>query len=295
MTTSQRGAAAVFGEVEDLLACPRCAGSLAWRPPVIRCTACEVEFRQTRDDCVDLLASEAAVGESEPGWADRQQEMEAWYRDMVGTDWSRACFANDYGPFAPLLERYAGTILDLGGGVGVTRHFLRAHSRYVVVDPSTMWLGAEWGTLADAFPCLATPPAFVRGTGEALPFRRGVFDVVLAFWTINHAADPARMFAEVSRVLKRGGVFLVVLEDMEPRWRDVVRPTIRARGAREVVRVAGRKLAAALPGGAWPLQHDHIRIREQDLRAWSAAGFDTARRAWIGDYLTYEYVARSAP
>lgn len=288
---SPRAPGSVFAELEDLLACPGCQGALELRASVIRCAACGGEYPQLRDDCVSMLSREQQDG-IDPDWAARQREMEAWYRDMVGSDWSRACLAGDYGPFAPVLARYAGTVLDLGGGAGVTRHYLGAGPRYVVVDPSVMWLGAEWAALADEFPCLAEPPAFVQGTGESLPFRRGAFDVVLAFWTLNHAADPARMLRGAARVLKPGGVFLAVLEDMKPTWQDVVRPEMRRRGPIAVARLAACRAAASLPGRDWPLQSDHVRIREDSLLAWSAADFDVRSRAWIGGYLTYELIAR---
>jgi SAM-dependent methyltransferase len=283
--------ATLFASLEDLVACPRCAGTLVLDGDELRCAACGARFPQERDDSLDLLPRDGPVGD-DGDWESRQREMEGWYREMLGSDWSRACFANDYGPFAGVLARYEGTVLDLGGGVGVTRHWLGAGVRSVVVDPSLLWLGTEWAALADAFPCLATPPAFVRGTGELLPIRTGVIDVVLAFWSINHAADPARVFRQVRRVLRPGGRFLLVLEDMEPRWRDLVRPAMRAKGVAEIARQAWPKIRARLSGRDWSLQSDHVRIGEEDLHAWSAGGFDVAWREWVGRYLTYEYVAR---
>jgi ubiquinone/menaquinone biosynthesis C-methylase UbiE len=132
----------------------------------------------------------------------------------------------------------------------------------------------------------------VRGTGEDLPFLAEAFDVVLAFWTLNHAADPQRLLSEVARVLAPGGVFLAVLEDMEPRWRDFARPAFRRRGARDLVRSMARKARAHLPGREWPVQNDHRRIRESDLQRWTALGFDSSWRAWTGGYLTYQYTRR---
>jgi SAM-dependent methyltransferase len=49
----------------------------------------------------------------------------------------------------------------------------------------------------------------VRGGGEALPFRGDSFDLVSANMVLEHVADPARLFGEVSRVLRSGGRFLV--------------------------------------------------------------------------------------
>jgi SAM-dependent methyltransferase len=280
----------LFTALQDLIGCARCASALTCDAPYIRCVACDARYPQQRADCVDLMPSDDGPGADD--WATRQEDMEKWYEDMVDTDWSRACFTHDYGPFASILASYTGTVLDLGGGAGVTRQYLAADTRYLVVDPSLMWLSAKWTTLGDAFSCLATPPAFVRGTGEALPVRSRTIDVVLAFWALNHASDPPRIFQQVARALHPGGRFLIVLEDMEPGWRDVVRPAMRRRGMAAIRALATEKLVASLPGRAWPLQDDHIRIRERDIRQWSARDFDVVRREWIGNYLTYELVAR---
>lgn len=50
---------------------------------------------------------------------------------------------------------------------------------------------------------------FVVGTMESLPFESGTFDVVMSNCAINHAADKARVYAEILRVLKPGGRFVV--------------------------------------------------------------------------------------
>ena len=290
VNTMDTGPDTLFTALQDLVACPRCGSALAFDPPDIRCIGCGARHPQRRADCVDLMPIEEVPSGDE--WAARQQEMEKWYVELVDKDWSRPCFTNDYGPFRSILETYTGTVLDLGGGAGVTRHYLRADVRYVVVDPSLMWLGGEWTLLADEFPSLATPPAFVRGTGESLPVRSRALDVVLAFWALNHASDLPRIFHQVARALRPGGRFLVVLEDMEPRWRDVVRPAMRRRGMASILALAAQKVKAALPGQEWSLQEDHIRIREHDIRRWSAGHLDIAWRAWVGNYLTYELVAR---
>src|SRR4051812_40646936 len=178
MDTTNTAPGALFTALQDLVACPRCGGALAFDPPEVRCVGCGARHPQRRADCLDLMPIEAGLSDDE--WAARQQEMEKWYAELVDAPWSRSCFTNDYGPFSAILKSYTGTVLDLGGGAGVTRHYLRPDVRYMVVDPSLMWLGAEWATLADEFSCLAGPPPFVRGTGEALPVRSRAFDVVLA-------------------------------------------------------------------------------------------------------------------
>ena len=235
--------------------------------------------------------SVSAQGQNE--WVHRQEMMERWYQDAITTEWVSRCFSNDYDPLRPLMTTYHGTILDLGGGHGIARHYLPATVRYVSLDPSVMWLDREWRTLAADYPCLIDRPPFVQAVGEALPFRRCAFDVVLALWSLNHVRDPAQVFDEVRRVLKPGGRFLIVLEDAEPRWRDLLRPPFRGERRKDTAHNIARKLRTVLPGQAWELQPDHIRIRESQLLHWAGADLAVRTRAWIGKYLTYEYVRRA--
>jgi hypothetical protein len=56
------------------------------------------------------------------------------------------------------------------------------------------------------------------------------------------------------------------------------------------VREVVTKVRSSLPSGHWPLQPDHVRILESGLRRWARGGFELRRRAWIGKYLTYDYI-----
>jgi SAM-dependent methyltransferase len=47
------------------------------------------------------------------------------------------------------------------------------------------------------------------GVGEAIPWADASFDLVFADNVAEHLADPAAVFAEVARVLKPGGRFLI--------------------------------------------------------------------------------------
>ena len=52
----------------------------------------------------------------------------------------------------------------------------------------------------------------VQGDVSALPFADGAFDLVTAFETVYFWPGPDRSFSEVFRVLRTGGVFMVVNE-----------------------------------------------------------------------------------
>jgi hypothetical protein len=40
----------------------------------------------------------------------------------------------------------------------------------------------------------------------------------------------------------------------------------------------------------WPLQEDHVRIRERDVRRWLDLRFTGVRREWLGVYLGFTAV-----
>lgn len=85
------------------------------------------------------------------------------------------------------------------------------------------------------------------------------------------------MIGECARVLKPGGTLLLVLEDMNPRWRDLF-----SMPRRIAAWTLARKLAAALRLRDWPLQSDHVRIDEDALREWLSA-FVLTGRSWADE------------
>ena len=107
-------------------------------------------------------------------------------------------------------------VLDLGCGVSPYRALCPTAAQWVRVD-----LAAE-----------VRPDLVARG--ERLPFRDGMFDVVLSTQILGLVEDPWAVGHEVARVLRRGGVALVSAPAawpydsaaVEHRW-----------GAREIARV----------------------------------------------------------
>ncbi|MGH7320494.1 MAG: methyltransferase domain-containing protein [Candidatus Rokuibacteriota bacterium] len=272
--------------LRPLLACPVCKGGLEFLPGLIRCVACELGFPQSRDDCIDLFPDHLWAPEASR-WEARQRETERAYRELIG-DPAHAvrAYRNDYDPLAFLLAGYGGRVVDIGGGNGIVRHYLPPEAEYIVVDPSLDWLEPAWASISEAFPRLVEELSFVRGVGEYLPFRDETFDHALSIWSLNHVGQPEPTMREAWRVLRPRGTFLLVLDDVPPRWRDLVDGGFPMRDGREAARVIGRRLWAVI--GGWPLQPDHLRISEADLRRWASPGFETIQRRWIGAYLTLE-------
>ena len=207
-------------------------------------------------DTPDADMRVAATGEA-ASWAVRQAWMESEYDQLLNDgDHAARAFENDYRGISPFLNTCRGRILDIGGGVGVTRHWLPCDASHVLVEPSRMWDDPRWLAHAERFPCLRERPVHVRAYAEALPFETGAFDVALFLWSLNHVCDPAASISEARRILKPRGRMLVVLEDMDP---------------------------------ALPLQPDHLRVDEGDL---TRDGFlRQVARSWISGYLTLELQA----
>jgi len=111
----------------------------------------------------------------------------------------------------------AWSVGDLGCGTGQISESLAPFVRRVVaVDSSPAMLGTARGRLA------ATANVEVRaGELESLPVDDGELDAALLFLVLHYVAEPATALAEARRVLRPGGVLLVV--DMAPHDREEYR------------------------------------------------------------------------
>ena len=120
-----------------------------------------------------------------------------------------------------------GRVLELGVGSGLNLAFYDSAraERVTGVDPSP-------GLLAQCAPRAReakVPVGLVLGHAERLDFAQGAFDTVLATYTLCSVLDPARVLAEVRRVLAPGGELLFVEHGISPdagvrRWQRRLTP-----------------------------------------------------------------------
>ncbi len=197
-----------------------------------------------------------------------QSLMEDWYGDL-SRDHDRAagCFDWDYSDLGELLAPVRGTVVDIGGGLGLARDSISGFDGYLIVEPSLSWLDDRWGALEDRFPCLRRPVDLVRGIGELLPLRRSSFDACLALWSLNHAAEPKRVLEEAYRVLRPDGYLIAILEDITPTDADIDEHP---------------ELGRLCEGDVQP---DHLHISESDFAEHSAGLFEQVERRWMRHYL----------
>ncbi|HEX6746891.1 MAG TPA: metalloregulator ArsR/SmtB family transcription factor [Longimicrobium sp.] len=152
--------------------------------------------------------------------AQRSTRSQEFFRTAVG-QWDRLR-EELFGRRADLLALLglldpSWTVGDLGCGTGQVSESLAPFVRRVVsVDSSAQMLEAARARLG------GVENVEVRaGELEALPVGDGELDAALLFLVLHYVAEPAAALAEARRVLRPGGVLLVV--DMAPHDREEYR------------------------------------------------------------------------
>ena len=86
----------------------------------------------------------------------------------------------------------------------------------------------------------------IQGNVAAIPFKETCFDVATAFETVYFWPDPAENFKEVCRVLKPGGIFIIVNEsngrnEKSLKWTKIIEGMTVYTGdqLRDLLKVAG--------------------------------------------------------
>jgi SAM-dependent methyltransferase len=104
---------------------------------------------------------------------------------------------------------YAGKrVLDVGCGNGyLLSRYRKAGARTVGLDLTARAVSLS----ARRFELEGLRGDFVEANAEDLPFSEGVFDLVLSMGVLHHTPRTGRAVAEIHRVLKPGGVFLIML------------------------------------------------------------------------------------
>jgi ubiquinone/menaquinone biosynthesis C-methylase UbiE len=106
--------------------------------------------------------------------------------------------------------------LDLACGPGTFTRALAARMRFVVgLDLTPALLARAVKSVGDASAAAKTVSAFACGDGTRMPFAAGTFDLAICGYSIHHMLHPARVIAELARVVRAGG--RVAIADMVSR------------------------------------------------------------------------------
>lgn len=136
----------------------------------------------------------------------RMHALEDWYWWFVARRNASARMIRDFAP-----EERPLRILDAGCGTGGMLDLYRtwADTSAVGIDLSPDALGFSHGRGHERL---------AGGDLTLLPFRSGSFDVVTALDVIEHVPDDARALAEISRVLRPGGILVATVPAYQFLW-----------------------------------------------------------------------------
>jgi SAM-dependent methyltransferase len=141
-----------------------------------------------------------------PAEYERMHALEDWYWWFVARRRAAARFVRDYAPPDRPLR-----ILDAGCGTGGMLDLYRSW-------PDTEAIGLDFSPSALGFSHGRGHERLVGGDLTALPFRTATFDVITALDVLEHVPDDARAAAEISRVLKPGGILVATVPAYQFLW-----------------------------------------------------------------------------
>ena len=177
----------------EWIVCPLCSAQAQKRIHregdycMVRCLRCGLIYQNPRPSQQELLhAYQTYLPETE-------EEIEAWGK-MIAPVFRRG---------ADLIERSIpqGRLLDVGSGYGFFLALMQSRG-WEVRGLEVSSTGADYGRTRWGLSILSQP------WEEAL-FPEGAFDVVTAFYVIEHLSDPLTFLREVHRIVRPGGMILL--------------------------------------------------------------------------------------
>lgn len=112
-------------------------------------------------------------------------------------------------------------ILELGGGTGSFFDCVSDYvSSYVNIDPSLFYEGENISSrLGDnRYGC-------IQCSAENIPLEDSSMDIILSIASLDHMPDVDRVCAEVLRVLKPGGYFIISINNKGSWWKRILSGT----------------------------------------------------------------------
>ena len=148
----------------------------------------------------------------------------------------------------------SGSVFELGCGGGINQEMYdrAAVTSYAGVDPNAALLADTREQVKDH----GWSVDIREGVGEDIPFPSGSFDTVVCTYTLCSVDDPARVMAEMRRILKPGGRLLFLEHGRAPdanvlKWQERIEPVWK--------RIAGgchltRPIGSALRGAGFAVE-----------------------------------------
>jgi SAM-dependent methyltransferase len=139
--------------------------------------------------------------------AKRRSEAGYWMkRKAIEGNLKNSHYESFYtGYFGLSRDDYRGKrVLDIGCGPRGSLEWCEVAAECVGLDP-----------LVDDYRALGIDQhrmSYINARSEKIPYPDGYFDIVTSFNSLDHVEDPEKSLAEIERVLKSGGRFLLAVE-----------------------------------------------------------------------------------
>lgn len=259
-------------EIINILCCPLCKGSLESTDDGFFCKNCASQYplrdiqqgkekERVSDFCIHRPDYCITAGFAK--WLDVQSDYEEGYfeRDIKSDDLNEYQKEIDF-----VKETYdkefgiRGRVLDVGGGEGKLRHFIKKNevSLYISVDPIINGFEnlESRKNLLKVYPELAESCNFLACYSEHLPFKANTFDCVHMKSVLDHFQDPYLAIKEAYRVLNPEGSLIIgstayggksfsKIEDRDIFWRRLISDAVykfRIYGFKSLIEAMVKKL-----------------------------------------------------
>jgi len=144
-------------------------------------------------------------------WIQSEYLDEDW--DAAAGRFLRSAALSDVLEYLRMLGITGGArVLDLGGGRGLLSHGLYKNGYHPTLLEISMSAVTGLGSLAGSWEGFEP----VCANAEEMPFRDGVFDVVVCKQVIHHSENLPRLLSEVFRILRHGGAVIAYKEHCLP-------------------------------------------------------------------------------
>lgn len=155
-------------------------------------------------------ATSKFFGKAAPQWDQIRKE---WFGDTFHLEGMLSLLNPDW------------VVADLGTGTGAMLPLIAPHVKLVMaVDPSQAMLKNARQRVKEQ--SLANVE-LRQGTLEQLPIEDQAIDVALITLVLHHVVNPAAAFAEIKRILRPGGIILIV--DLQPHHVDMFKEKMEHR------------------------------------------------------------------
>lgn len=142
----------------------------------------------------------------------KQLVLDCFFDDPLIQAAERYFLSNEWLAIKSFLPKKAGIALDVGAGRGITSYAIAKEGWHTIaIDPDlSLEVGIEAIKLLTMESGLSIKA--YQSYGESIPFPDETFDLVHCRQVLHHSKNLKKICSELSRVLKKGGVFIATRE-----------------------------------------------------------------------------------